>query len=132
MQEVDYVALAGFRYAVRRFLAFSNAAAADAGLTSQQHQALLAIKGFGGTDGLSVGDLAERLLIRNHTAVELVDRLMRAGLVERSHDPADRRRVLISVSEQGEARLANLSSTHLDELRRLRPALLRMLEDIEG
>ena len=92
VQEVDYVGLAGFRYAVRRFLAFSNAAAADAGLTSQQHQALLAIKGFGGTDGLSVGDLAERLLIRNHTAVELVDRLMRAGLVERSHDPTDRRR----------------------------------------
>jgi len=125
--EVDYAALAEFRYAIRRFLAFSKAAAAEAGLTSQQHQALLTIKGVAGDAGLSIGALAERLLVKQHTAVELVDRLERAELVRRGADPADGRRVLVSLTEEGEQRLRALSSAHLDELRSIGPALSAIL-----
>lgn len=90
---VDYEALARFRYEVRKFQEFSNAAANKAGLTSQQHQALLTIRGFSSRDPISVGDLAEFLLIRHHTAVELMDRMTKLGLLSRSLDKADRRRV---------------------------------------
>jgi DNA-binding MarR family transcriptional regulator len=125
--KVDYAALAEFRYAIRRFLAFSEAAAAEAGLTSQQHQALLTIKGIAGDAGLSIGALAERLLVKQHTAVELVDRLERAGFVRRGADPADGRRVLVSLTAEGEQRLRTLSSAHLDELRSIGPALSGIL-----
>ncbi|MFC7399117.1 MarR family winged helix-turn-helix transcriptional regulator [Chelatococcus sp. GCM10030263] len=124
---VDYAALAEFRYAIRRFLAFSERAAAEAGITSQQHQALLTIKGVAGEEGLAVGALAERLLVKQHTAVELVDRLERAGLVRRGADPADGRRVLVSLTKEGEQRLRALSSAHLDELKSIGPALSAIL-----
>jgi DNA-binding MarR family transcriptional regulator len=126
-ESVDYAALAEFRYAIRRFLAFSEMAAAEAGLTSQQHQALLTIKGAAGEEGLAVGALAERLLVKQHTAVELVDRLERAGLVRRGADPADGRRVLVSLTDEGELRLKALSSAHLDELKSIGPALSAIL-----
>ena len=83
---VDYQALAQFRFQLRKFLSFSEAAAHQAGLTPQQHQALLAIKGFSGAEPVSVGDLAEFLLVRHHTAVELVDRITRLGLLKRIAD----------------------------------------------
>lgn len=123
----DYEALASFRLAMRRFLAFSQGAAEAAGLTVRQHQALLAIKGFPGGDAVTVGELAERLLIRHHSAVELADRLAQAGLVTREHDPLDRRRVLLSLTPMAEAKLHALSGAHLDELREMRPALARLL-----
>src|SRR5579864_1445213 len=83
MADSDYTALAQFRLQVRTFLAFSETAAQRAGLTPQQHQALLAIKGFAGKDAASIGDVARFLLIRHHTAVELVDRISKLGLVKR-------------------------------------------------
>src|SRR6202140_3222465 len=83
LDAVDYKALAQFRFQLRKFLSFSEAAAHQAGLTPQQHQALLAIKGFSGAEPVSVGDLAEFLLVRHHTAVELVDRIARVGLLKR-------------------------------------------------
>ncbi|HWA79766.1 MAG TPA: MarR family transcriptional regulator [Acetobacteraceae bacterium] len=123
----DYRSLAGFRHLLRRFLGFSERAARGAGLTPHQHQALLAIKGFPGGGEVTIHDLAAQLCIRHHSAVELVDRLEGPGLVVRRHDPSDRRRVLLSLTEEAEARLAELSAAHLDELRRLRPALLEIL-----
>ena len=124
---VDYIALADFRYALRKFLAFSEQAAAEAGLTSQQHQALLVIKARSTGAGLPVGMLAERLLVRQHSAVELIDRLSRLGLVSRNPDPQDRRRVLVALTEEGEDRLRALSQAHFAELRAVGPALAELL-----
>ncbi|HJU15874.1 MAG TPA: MarR family winged helix-turn-helix transcriptional regulator [Stellaceae bacterium] len=123
----DYRALSDFRYLIRRFLEFSQKAAGQAGLTSRHHQALLAIKGFPRDDSPTIGDLAERLRIQHHSAVELVDRLAEAGLIVRTHDPQDRRRVLLGLTEAAEERLASLSAIHLEELTSLRPALLEIL-----
>ncbi len=124
----DYRRLAEFRFLLRRFLAFSEAAATAAGLTPRQHQALLAIKGMPEGVAPTIGHLAERLAIRPHSAVELADRLEQAGLVRRTHDPADRRRVVLTLTPDAQARLAALSAEHLGELRRLSPSLLAILE----
>jgi DNA-binding MarR family transcriptional regulator len=130
-EPIDYRALADFRYAIRRFLAFSEIAALEAGLTAQQQQALLTIKGLGGSGGLPVGALGERLLIRHHSAVELVDRLERAGLVRRGPDPADRRRVLVALTPEGEKSLRRLSAVHLAELRSIRLELISVLMGLQ-
>ncbi len=127
-----YRMLSDFRYLIRHFLEFSQTAARHAGLTPRQHQALLAVKGFPGSGSPSVGDFAERLAIRPHSAVELVDRLAEAGLLVRAHDPADRRRVLLALTEAAEKRLASLSAIHLEELRSMRPALLQLLDQLDA
>lgn len=127
LTSAEYETLAEFRYVLRHFLAFSEAAARDAGLTPQQHQALLAIKGFSGDRHPTVGDLAERLALKHNSVVELINRLMEAGFVSRDHDKADARRVLLSLTDQGERRLATLSISHLEELRRLRQTLKSLL-----
>lgn len=124
----DYEVLADFRYGMRHFLDFSERAAKHAGLTPRQHQALLAIKGFPASRRMTVGELAERLAIHHNSAVELAGRLSRSGLIERSSDPTDRRRILLGLTEMAEARLASLSAIHLEELRRLRPVLQRLLK----
>lgn len=131
-QTVDYRSLAEFRYAIRRFLAFSEAAASEAGLTAQQHQALLTIKGVGEVDGLSIGDLATRLLVRQHTAAELANRLEEAGLVRRQHDPNDGRRVLLTLTPESEKRLQSLSDIHLDEISSMAPQLVSILAKLSG
>jgi DNA-binding MarR family transcriptional regulator len=125
---VNYVALAQFRYELRKFQAFSKAAAKAAGLTPQQHQALLAVRGFSNPGPVSVGDLAEFLLIQPHTAVELVDRMTRLELLTRVVDQSDGRRVLVKLTREGERRLQKLSQTNLKELRAIGPTLTRMLE----
>ncbi len=123
----DYEALSNFRYSIRCFLEFSENAARDVGLTPQQHQALLTVRGFPPQTTVTIGDLAERLRIRHNSAVELVDRLVEAGLLVRSPDPLDNRRVLLSLSEAGADILFGLSAVHLDELERLKPALRGIL-----
>jgi DNA-binding MarR family transcriptional regulator len=125
---VDYQALARFRYELRKFQAFSRSAARQAGLTAQQHQALLAVRGFSGAGGISVGELARYLLIRHHSAVELVDRMSKLGFVSRSVDGADSRRVLVNLTKQGERRLKKLSKIHQDELRAIGPTLTQLLQ----
>jgi DNA-binding MarR family transcriptional regulator len=125
---VDYSALARFRHELRKFQAFSKTAAKTAGLTPQQHQALLAVRGFSNSAPVSVGDLADFLLIRPHTAVELVDRMTRLELFARVVDDTDGRRVLVKLTKEGERRLQGLSQAHLRELRAIGPALARMLE----
>jgi DNA-binding MarR family transcriptional regulator len=124
---VDYEALARFRYELRKFQAFSQSAAKRAGLTAQQHQALLAVRGFSGKRPISVGELADCLLIRHHTAVELVNRMTRLKILSRSVDGADSRRVLVSLTREGERRLRQLSRIHLEELRAIGPTLTRLL-----
>ncbi|MFE0757504.1 MarR family winged helix-turn-helix transcriptional regulator [Inquilinus sp. NPDC058860] len=128
LSKADYEALAAFRHALRRFLDFSGEAAKSAGLTPQQHQALLAIKGFVGRDRVTIGELAEQLVQRHHSTVGLVDRLEALGLVRREADPADRRRALVALTDRAEAVLAGLSAIHRAELRRLRPSLATLLE----
>lgn len=129
--KADYKRLAEFRYLLRRFLTFSENAAVEAGLTAQQHQALLAIKGFSGRDHVATGELAERLGIRHHSAVGLVDRLSAKGLIRRQTGTDDRRQVLIELTPKAEGLLAKLSVAHRDELERLAPLLRNLLADFE-
>lgn len=124
----DYEALAAFRHALRKFLGFSAAAARASGLTTPQHQALLAIKGSPGGGPVSVGELAGRLVLRPHSAVGLVDRLAARKLVRRSRDPVDRRRVRVRLTPRGEALLERLSAAHCGELRRLGPEMRSLLK----
>jgi DNA-binding MarR family transcriptional regulator len=127
----DYETLAAFRHALRRFLAFSEQAARDSGLTAQQHQAILAIKAHKGGAPLTVGDLADHLLIRHHSAVELIDRLVGADLAVRVQAETDRRSVLVALTPKAEAILEQLSATHLDELGRSRALLVQLLERLD-
>jgi DNA-binding MarR family transcriptional regulator len=117
---------------LRRFLAFSEAAALKAGLTPQQHQLMLSIKGAPGRDFLSIGEIADRLLVRHHTIVELVDRLTVLGLVERSPDPDDKRRIHVSLTKAGNAAIDKLSSIHIEELDSIRPTLRKLLKQSEA
>ena len=130
LSQQDYEALAAFRHALRRFAAFSEAEARAAGLTAQQHQALLAIKGTPRRDALGVSDIAAHLLIRHNTAVELVDRLVEAEWVRRQPDPADRRRTLVALTERAERVLRDLTVTHQRELRAIRSTLLTLLKQV--
>jgi len=129
-QTVDYRALADFRYHIRRFLHMSEEAARAAGLEPQQHQLLLAVKGLPEDDLPTIKRLAERLQLRHHSVVGLVDRLERAGLVLRRRDPNDQRRVLVVLTERGEELLERLTRFHERELKSLAPALMATLEAI--
>ena len=124
---IDYNALADFRYEIRRFLNFSEAAARAAGIEPQQHQALLAIKGRPAGLATTVGVLAERLQIRHHSAVELSGRLEKRGWIRRSRSGPDRREVRLRLSSRGETLLAKLSLAHRSELRSAEPRLVRAL-----
>lgn len=124
----DYTALAEFRFLLRCFLEFSETEAKRAGLTPRHHQALLVIKGYRRGAPITVGDLAERLRIRHNTAVELANRLVEGGLVERVHDDTDQRRVLLRLTATAERHLAKLSGAHRDELSRIKPMLEEVLQ----
>lgn len=126
----DYEVLARFRFLLRTFLTFSEAAARQAGLTPQQHQALLAICGCPGGAGCGVGDLARFLGIRHHSAVGLADRLVKAGLLRRKADPVDGRRVMLTLTTRASRSLAALSAIHRDELRRLSADLKPLLDRV--
>ena len=128
LDKSQYEALAAFRYALRKFLRFSESAAQAAGITPQQHQALLAIKGFPGRDQVTVGELAERLQLRHHSVVGLIDRLVLERLVARTPSNKDRRQVLIELTRGGEKTLEKLSALHGEQLQRIGPELGRLLE----
>lgn len=123
----DYEALANFRYALRTFFAFSEKAADAAGLSPQQYQALLAIKGAPDQCELGIRDIAERLMIRHHTAVELVDRLEKNGFVTRAKDERDGRRVRVRPTAKAEKVMDSLAAAHLRELKGIRSVLEQML-----
>ncbi|MFN8597490.1 MAG: helix-turn-helix domain-containing protein [Anaerolineae bacterium] len=132
ISQTDYESLAAFRYALRQFLHFSETAAEAAGLTPQQHQTLLAIKGFPGGAQVTIGELAERLQIRHHSTVGLVDRLVAQKLVTREPAPADRRQVCVALTVHGEQVLESLSVAHREELRRIGPNLKELLAQLGG
>src|SRR5690242_16180380 len=115
LAQTDYERLAEFRYLLRQFMAFSEKAAEAAGLTPQQHQALLAIKGFGASRLMTTGELAERLGIRHHSAVGLIDRLLSKSLVHRQTGAEDRRQVLVKLTPKAHRLLERLSAAHHDE-----------------
>lgn len=131
-KDIDYQALASFRYEIRRFLNFSEKAARAARMEPHQHQALLAIKGLPVGRRATVGVLAERLQIQHHTTVELANRLERKGLVRRSRNGADRREVLLGLTPRGERLLKDLTVAHRAELRSAGPKLLRALNAAVG
>jgi DNA-binding MarR family transcriptional regulator len=126
-RDADYRALAEFRYEIRRYLNFSEGAARAAGIEPHQHQALLAIKGVLRGQDPTIGYLAERLLIRHHSTVELTDRLEKRRLIRRSRGRLDRREVLLQLTPRGEDLLGNLSLAHRAELRLAGPKLLEAL-----
>ncbi len=123
----QYAALAAFRFELRRFLAFSEAAAGAEGLQTQQYQAMLAIVGHQGTEMPTVGLLADRLLIAPHTAAELVTRMEKSGLVTKSVAIHDRRVVQLTLTPQATGLLDRLAAAHLEELTVLEPALTQAL-----
>lgn len=115
----DFEALARFRFGIRRYLRFSEEAVRRDGLTPQQYQLLLALKGFPGREWATVRELADRLQLRHHSVVELVDRAQGQGLVERSAHPSDGRAVRVLLTAEGQQVLARLSALHRDQLRRM-------------
>jgi DNA-binding MarR family transcriptional regulator len=132
LDDRDYRALASFRHALRLFLRFSEDAARREGLTPNQHQLLLAIRGFPGDDAPTIGDVAEHLQLQHHSAVELVTRAGESGLVKRRIDAADRRRQRLELTAKGSRLLARLSSTHRDELRRFRVEMSDLLAELDA
>ena len=131
LSQADYEILSRFRFALRQFTAFSSRAAQAAGLPPQQHQALLTIKGHAGAAPMTVGLLAEQLLIAPQTATELVNRLAEADLVARVTDVEDRRRHTLALTDKAEALLGSLTLAHLREIRQLAPALIELLQTLD-
>jgi DNA-binding MarR family transcriptional regulator len=121
--KAEYEALAAFRHELRRFLRFSEEAARRHGITPQQHQLLLALKGFPGRDWATIRELADRLQLRHHSVVGEVDRAAAAGLVARAPHAADRRAVEVRLTADGERLLQSLTAAHRGELRRVRRRL---------
>lgn len=129
LTDTDYIALAEFRFALRRFQVFSEIQAAEAGLTPQQHQALLAIRAAR-PDEVTVGYVAKRLIVKPHTASELVDRLEAQGFVRRIFSQADRRKAMLELTPEAVKILSDLSSVHRQEIRRLQPLLVEHLTQL--
>jgi DNA-binding MarR family transcriptional regulator len=128
----DIQLLAKFRREIRRFLQFSENAAAVSGLQPQQHQLLLQIAGAPDGTPVTIGYIAEVLCLRHHTAVELSKRCELAGLVRRTNDPKDRRCVLLELTTQGNRALRQLSDVHSQQLRELAPSLIQALTRIQN
>lgn len=122
--------LSGFRHGLRRFLSASEVISHAAGVTQQQYQALLAIKATDGGE-MTIKDLAETLLLTHHAAVQLVDRLTKAGLAERTQSQEDRRVVLLTLTPQGDELVNELAERHLEEMLRQEPALRRSLTQLK-
>ena len=125
--KTDYETLAEFRYALRHYLQSSENAIKTVGITPQQHQAMLFIIGYPGREQVTIGELAERLQIRHHSAVGLVNRMEEQGLIVRRQKREDRRQVLIGLTSKAIEVLESLASLHREELRQLGPQLCAML-----
>ena len=119
LDQRDYERLLAFRTGLRRFLHWSGQQAEAAGITPAQHQLLLVVRGPPDPRGPTVGDIAGHLLVRHHSAVELIDRAVTAGLVTRQADSQDGRTVRIALTALGRERLETLATSHIEELARL-------------
>lgn len=124
----DYQSLAELRYQIRRFVHFSEQAVRKAGIEPRQHQLMLALKGLPQVVRPRIGELAQRLLIQHHSAVELVNRLAKGGYVRRHRGDEDRREVLLSLTSKGEKVLQELSLHHRAELQMRGPELIAALK----
>jgi DNA-binding MarR family transcriptional regulator len=127
----DYRALAEFRYQIRRFIHFSESAARSTGLNPQQHQLLLVLKGLPKGVEPNIGQIAERLYVRHHSAVELIERLAQRGLLRKQQSGVDRRRVLLKISPHGEAILQKLSLIHRAQLESVGADLIEALKRLQ-
>ncbi|MGH9164693.1 MAG: MarR family winged helix-turn-helix transcriptional regulator [Acidimicrobiales bacterium] len=128
LADADFERLLSFRDGLRRFVHWSDEQARSVGLTGAQHQLLLAVRGHGGRP--SIGEVAEHLLLRHHSAVELVDRTVAAGLVERTADPDDHRVVRLQLTASGQDKVEALASAHLEELSRLSEPFASLWADL--
>jgi len=130
VSDADYATLAAFRAALRRFLRISEDLAHGLGLTPQQHQAMLAIRGFPGGEAPTVGQLATRLQVNHNSAVGLVTRLVKQGYVRRQASKQDLRRMHVSLTPKGHGVLDKLTEAHRIELRSLGPEITRLLGEL--
>ena len=126
----DYARLAEFRRALRGFLRFSEDAASAVGLTSQHYQAMLVLRGCPDDRRVTINDLAQQLLIKHNSAVELVDRLVEEGLIVREASSTDRRKVELRLTPLGREVLSKLASVHRVELQRVGPLLGRFFDEL--
>ncbi len=124
-KESDYRNQADFRCALRTFLSFSERQARSAGITPQQFLLLLIARGHRSAPNVNIGDLADSLQVRHHSASLLVDRCVKRSLVERREDPVDRRRALVSLTDQGQQILDQVITANRKELGKLEDALFR-------
>ena len=124
--------LAEFRYQLRRFVSFSETASEAAGISAQQYQLLQVVATVPEGQESSISYIAERMVVRHNSAVELVDRAEKAGLVQRVADPNDHRRSLVETTSRGNDLLAQLVPVHLAEVRTENGDLLRSLQQLIG
>src|SRR5262249_25643759 len=121
---------AAFRRTLRKFLRFSETAAAEVGLTTQHYQAMLIVRGWPEDRCITIADLAQQLLIRHNSAVELVDRLVEEDLFLREASIVDRRKVELRLTGRGRKLLAKLAAMHRSELHRIGPVLKRFFGEV--
>ena len=132
LDQQDYERLLAFRTGLRRFLSWSGQQAEAAGVTPAQHQLLLAVRGHPDPRGPTIGEIAGYLLVRHHSAVELIDRAVAAGLVTRRADSEDGRTVRIALTADGRERLERLAAAHLEELDRMASQLHTLWTGLEA
>jgi DNA-binding MarR family transcriptional regulator len=128
LTDADFERLLTFRDGLRRFLHWSDDQAKAVGLTGTQHQLLLAVRGHGSPP--SIREVAEHMLLRHHSVVELVDRAEAAGLLERVGDPDDQRVVRLRLTSAGTEKVESLAAAHLEELSRLRTRFASLWDDL--
>lgn len=131
LSDREYANLLAFRTGMRRFQRWSEAQAKVVGLTHAQHQLLLAVKGHDDPRGPTIGDVADYLLLRHHSTVELVNRCEAAGFVQRVRDGDDARVVRLRLTDRGEESIRQLSELHLSELTRLAPLLETLVDGLD-
>jgi DNA-binding MarR family transcriptional regulator len=132
LDQQDYERLLAFRTGLRRFLSWSGQQAEAAGITPAQHQLLLAVRGHPDPRGPTIGEIAGYLLVRHHSAVELIDRAEAAGLVARRADSEDGRTVRVALTADGRRRLERLAAAHLEELDRMTSQLHTLWAGLEA
>jgi len=130
--DADYARLLAVRTRLRTFEHWSADQAAAMGLTASQHQLLLAIRGHGGLEGPTIGEVADYLLVRHNTAVELVNRTQELGLIDRSRDDVDHRVVRLTLTDEGLSRLNALSAEHIEELARLATVVDELIDTLRS
>jgi DNA-binding MarR family transcriptional regulator len=127
----DYDALGAFRYAIRKFLRFSKEALAAAKLTPEQYEALLAVKTSSNSKGITVGELSERLQVKHHTAVSLLDKLVARRLVKRRRASEDRRQVHLNLTSRGGSILTRMAALHRREIRHRSSEMIEVLRRLQ-